>query len=257
MAKSRRRVRSTSCASTSSCCTSRTRGSTPAAAPILFAQLGIERPEVVEHAEKHEAAGQEVEQAREPLAHVKTVNTEKAEERQEDPGDVVADRSRDVAHLGRAFHPGNEENIDKPADSEEPQSEKPDRAGHRPAEIEAVRAGKAKNPQKITNDLAVRVRANVHRRLPVLLPLTAKYDAAQSRPCTGYTGARTCGWTSGGSLRTGAGALPFSGTAATRPRGSSWCSSPPSWRGSASRSIPQSPTRTSGASACMTSTSKA
>src|SRR5678815_794462 len=138
------------------CTTRQAPNSAPGA--ILLADLRVEGPQVVEHAEQEHAAGHEIEDAGEPLAHVEAVDAEQAEEGEQDPGDVVADRARRVPELRRALHPGDEEQVDQPADAEQPEREEPDRARDRPAEVEAVRAGEAEDPQEVADQLAVRVR---------------------------------------------------------------------------------------------------
>src|SRR5260221_13019844 len=124
---------------------------------VQLTDLGVEGPQVVEQAEQEQAPRQQIDDAGDPLAHVKTVDAEDAEEGQQDPRDVVADRTRRVAQLCGAFHPGDEKHVDQPADAEQPEREEPDRARDRPAEIEPVRSGEAENPKGIADQLAVRV----------------------------------------------------------------------------------------------------
>ncbi len=95
---------------------------------VHFADLSIERPVVVQDTDEEQASGEEIDQAGAPFAHVESVDAEHAEESEEDPGDGVIDGAGVEAVFGCAFHPGDEEEVDDPADTEEAESEEPDGA---------------------------------------------------------------------------------------------------------------------------------
>ncbi|MNG09615.1 hypothetical protein D3C84_930380 [compost metagenome] len=82
---------------------------------------------------------------------------ENAEEGQQDPAQAVVQRTGVKAQISLAIHGRNQEQVDQPADTQQAQGEKPDRAGNRLAVIKAVRPGEAENPQQVTDHLAVRV----------------------------------------------------------------------------------------------------
>ena len=60
-------------------------GLSPSASAVELADLGIEGPEIVENPHETESEGEEVEEACAPFAHVETVDTEAAQEGEEDP----------------------------------------------------------------------------------------------------------------------------------------------------------------------------
>ena len=63
-------------------------------------ELLIEREKIPQDAEAQQAAGQHIQQAREPLAHVEPVDAQPAEEGQQDPGQVVVMGAGDEAPVG-------------------------------------------------------------------------------------------------------------------------------------------------------------
>src|SRR5690606_2187629 len=69
---------------------------------IHLAELRIQRPVVVDDSDEEQAAGQQIEDAGNPLAHVEPMDAEDAEERQQHPRDVVVLRPRSEAPIGRA-----------------------------------------------------------------------------------------------------------------------------------------------------------
>ena len=85
------------------------------------------------------------------------MNAEKAQKREQDPGDRVVDRSSNKPVISLPVHRGNQEQIDDPAYQEKAASEKPNGAGNRVAIIKPMRTGKAKYPKQVADDLAVRV----------------------------------------------------------------------------------------------------
>src|SRR5688500_7101545 len=94
-------------------------------AAVAFVDLLVEGPEVEQVAEEEQAAGEEPDQAAQPLAQVEAVNAKDAEERQQDPGDGVVVRTGDVAAVGGAVHRRDQEQVDQPADSEQAEGEEP------------------------------------------------------------------------------------------------------------------------------------
>src|SRR5690606_33383237 len=64
---------------------------------VARVDLLVERPVVVEHAEQERAAGEQIQDAGDPLALVEAVDAEDAEEGQQDPRDRVIDVAAAVA----------------------------------------------------------------------------------------------------------------------------------------------------------------
>src|SRR5690606_29599344 len=124
-----------------------------AALSVTQRNLLVQRPEVVEHAEEEQAPGAQVDKPADPLAVIHTVHTEDTEECQQDPGDVVVDRSGLEAKISLAIHRRNQEQVDDPADEEQPQGEEPDGSSDRSPIVEAVRSEKAEYPQQISDYL--------------------------------------------------------------------------------------------------------
>ena len=65
----------------------------PSVLAIHLRKLLIERKEIVQDADKEQAAGEQVKNAGEHLTHVKAVDTEDANEGQQNPGQVVIYRT--------------------------------------------------------------------------------------------------------------------------------------------------------------------
>ena len=124
---------------------------------VEFADLRIERPKVVEETDAEEAHCGEIQNRCYPFAQVKSMNSENAEEREQNPCDRVVQLAGIVTAGRVSVHGRNQESIDQPADTKESQGEEPDRAGDRLAEIESVGTCESENPQDIPNDFAVRV----------------------------------------------------------------------------------------------------
>lgn len=124
-------------------------------AVIFFADLGIQGPEIVDPADSEEAAGEQVKNARNYFSQVKTVDAKQPEEGEQDPGDRVVGLSGFKTQVGLAIHRWNEEEIDKPPNSKQAESEKPDSAADGFAIVESMRAGEAKDPQQIADELAM------------------------------------------------------------------------------------------------------
>src|SRR5690606_38142987 len=79
--------------------------------------------------------------------------------------DRVVDRAFLVPHLRLAFHAGNEEQVDQPADAQQAERQEPDGAGDRLAVIEPMRAGKTKQPQNVADNEVMRVVLRMHDSL--------------------------------------------------------------------------------------------
>ena len=196
-----------------------------AARPVLLADLRVQGPVVVQHADQEQPEREQVDQTRAPLAHVEAVHAEDAEKGEQDPSHRIIDRPARVARLGGALHPGDEEQVDQPADAEQAEGEEPDRARDRAAEVEAVRAKKAEDPQQVADQLAVgvvRCMAVGHgaSRGGALRKVRAACAARAPRR-TGRAGrVRRPGASRGGASAAAAGAasraLPASSTAARR-----------------------------------------
>lgn len=83
------------------------------------------------------------------------MNAEQAEEGEQHPGDGVVVGADAVAGGGVAAHAGDQEEVDEPADAEQAEGAEPDGAADRAAEVEAVRADEAENPEDVTDGGAV------------------------------------------------------------------------------------------------------
>ena len=124
---------------------------------VALTDLGVERPIVVKPANEEQATGEQIQQPRAPLALTEPVKAEHTEERQQNPRDRVVDWASHESLVCRPIHRGNQKEINQPADEEQPEGEKPDRAGHRSAIVEAMRSGETEYPEQVADDLAVRV----------------------------------------------------------------------------------------------------
>lgn len=123
---------------------------------IEIADLSVEGAEVVNDSDEEAAAGEEVEEAGAPFAHVKAMDAEDTEEGEENPGEGVLDMSGDKAAVGLTVHAWDEEQVHDPADEEEAAGEEPEDAGLGLAEVETVRAREAEDPEKVADELVVR-----------------------------------------------------------------------------------------------------
>src|SRR4029453_2539286 len=93
---------------------------------VDVAHLVVERPEVVEPADKEQTASEEPNQPCYDLAHVEAVDAEHTEEHEKEPGDVVVGAPGHIAPIGAGVHRRNQEEVDNPADEEHAAGEEPD-----------------------------------------------------------------------------------------------------------------------------------
>lgn len=127
-----------------------------AAAPrIDLGDLGVQCAEIVGPPDHKEPPGDEVKDPREPFAHVHPVDPEVTQKGLEDPGHRIVHVSRLVAQLSFSLHSGDEEQVDEPADAEQPQGAKPDQTADRFSKIKAVRPGETEDPEDVTDRFAV------------------------------------------------------------------------------------------------------
>ena len=98
----------------------------PSRIAIHAVHLTVERPQVVEISHSKQAAGQQKDQAREPLAHIEAMDAEHAKKPQQDPGHVVVEVSRRVSPIRIFIHARDKEQVNDPADKQQPQREEPD-----------------------------------------------------------------------------------------------------------------------------------
>lgn len=85
------------------------------------------------------------------------MDAEDAEEREEQPSDGVIEGTGDVSAVCTAIHAGDQEQVDQPPDSQQAQSEKPDRSGKLASIVKAVRAGESHQPQPVTHHFTMRL----------------------------------------------------------------------------------------------------
>ena len=117
---------------------------------------------MAENTEQEQPSGQQPDEPGDPLAEIKPVNAENPEEHQQDPADRVIPAAARIPEIGIAIHAWNQKQVDDPADQEQPERKKVNRARYGAAEIKPVRADEAENPQNITDDHAVGVVCTGH-----------------------------------------------------------------------------------------------
>src|SRR5690606_29298352 len=122
---------------------------------ILHGNLLVERPVVIQHAYQEQAASKEVDDGGDPLAHVQTMGAKDPEKSQRYPGQIEIDPAAAKALISPIIHGRNQEQVDDPADEEQPQSEEVQGAGPGFAIVETVRAHESENPQQVTYGFAV------------------------------------------------------------------------------------------------------
>src|SRR5687767_9765924 len=88
------------------------------------------------------------------------MHAEKAEECQKNPRHRIVDFASNVFSICLSIHGRDQEKINQPSNSQQAQGKKPDRSAHRFAVIKTVRPSKPKNPEQVTDQLAVRVRSH-------------------------------------------------------------------------------------------------
>lgn len=115
------------------------------------ANLVVYRPEIVDISQQKQTAGAEVDQSGQPFAHIHAVNTEKAEEGEEQPGYIVIDLAFVEANICVPVHSRDEEEINDPTDEKQTQGEKVEGSGNRFAIIEAMGAEETEDPEKIAD----------------------------------------------------------------------------------------------------------
>ena len=78
------------------------------------------------------------------------MNPEYAQEGQQNPTQIVIHRPADISPLGLPLHRRNQEQINYPADEQQPQSEKPDDASDFLAVIKTMGPRESEKPNKIS-----------------------------------------------------------------------------------------------------------
>ena len=91
------------------------------------------------------------------------MDAEDAYEGEQYPTDRVVQRSLVEAELGLAFEARHQKKVDQPADAEQSESEQPDRAGDRLAEVEPMRTGEAEDPEDVADHQGVGFFATTHK----------------------------------------------------------------------------------------------
>ena len=124
---------------------------------VDFVDLFVQRAQVVKPAQQKQTAREEVHDCRQPFPHVKTVDTEGAQEREQNPSDRIIEVPRVVLPIRLAVHAGNQEQIDQPPDSAQSGGQKPDRPADLFAIVESVRSGKSEDPQNVANGFSVSI----------------------------------------------------------------------------------------------------
>ena len=80
------------------------------------------------------------------------MNTEKTEEGEEKPGNIVIDLAFVEADVSIPVHSRNEKEINDPADEKQTQGEKIEGSGDRLAIIEAMGADEAEDPEEVADE---------------------------------------------------------------------------------------------------------
>jgi hypothetical protein len=120
-------------------------------------QLFVQSPIVIDVADQEQTSGEEVKDARKPLAHVKSVYSQDTEESEQDPGHIVIISPRSELDVSLAIHGGNKKEIYDPADEQQTKGEKIDGSGHGFSVIKPVRARETEDPKNVADRLAVTV----------------------------------------------------------------------------------------------------
>jgi hypothetical protein len=129
---------------------------------VPFADLRVKRPVIVEPADAKQTQREQVQKSCSPLAHVKPMDTEYAEEGEQNPSNRIVDRTCHKSSICSPVHGGNQKQVNNPADEKQAKGKKPDRTGHWLAVVKAMRASETEKPEQAANDFAVRVRCCVH-----------------------------------------------------------------------------------------------
>ena len=114
--------------------------------------LLIQRPVIVDHADEQQAEAQQIEDTRADLAHIKTVQAEYPEERQQHPANSEVHFTFHIPAIGRTFEHRHEKQVNDPPDTKQTQGEQIDGAAYRAAEIEAMRAQETEDPQHVSDE---------------------------------------------------------------------------------------------------------
>lgn len=113
--------------------------------------LIIQRPEVIDIADPQYPQRQQVNDAADPFPHIHPVDSKKAQEGQQDPGDRIIDPSQTESNVRLTMQGRDQEKVDQPTDAQKAESAKVDGSGNRFAEIETVRPGETEDPEHITD----------------------------------------------------------------------------------------------------------
>jgi len=111
--------------------------------------LLVQGKKVIEVAKQKQSTSAEVKQTGEYFSHVETVHAEQAQERQENPGKIIINRSRYETVTGLPLHRGNQEQIDNPADKEEAKGEEPDDPCYLFTIVEAMGSDESEDPEQV------------------------------------------------------------------------------------------------------------
>lgn len=116
---------------------------------IGLVDLFVQRPKIIEPADAEKTSGQQVDDTRDPFFEVEAVDSEQAEERQENPSDRVIHGARGETHLSPSIHRRNQEQIDQPPDPEQTKREEPNRSTDLFTVIETVGAEETEDPNDV------------------------------------------------------------------------------------------------------------
>jgi hypothetical protein len=119
--------------------------------PVDLIHLFIQRPQIEKPAKSQKPTGQKIDDSRSPLPHVKPVDSQQSEERQQYPSQGVVERACLIADVRRSVHAGDQDQIDQPTDAQQTEREEPNGPRDLFAVIKPVRAGETEQPQDVAD----------------------------------------------------------------------------------------------------------
>jgi len=100
--------------------------------------LIVQRPEVIDVTHTKDTKRAQINDAADPLPHVKSVNPKETKESEKYPGDVVIDPAFSESQIRFTGHGWYQEQIQKPTNAQKTESKKINRAGDRLTIIKPV-----------------------------------------------------------------------------------------------------------------------
>jgi hypothetical protein len=120
---------------------------------VDLTDLVVQRPEIIKNAQPKQAAAQQIDDARDQLAHVEPVYAKGSQERKQYPSYRMVQWASSIAEIGLPIHTGDEEQIDQPPDAQKSGREEPNGSRDWLSVIETVRSSESKQPEYVTDGL--------------------------------------------------------------------------------------------------------